>query len=109
MTDRYRPNEPSCPVPLELLTLLLRSPPGRAVALANQMPEADRAKLAVYLAGRAHMRQLGYLVLRECSEGAVRRAAGNVGSLLRMQAMESPVPQDEIRAGRRPVSLARVG
>lgn len=109
MTDRYRPNEPACPIPLELLSLLLRSPAERVRELTGQMQDDDRASLALYCVGRAHMRALGFRILRECSEWSAKRAGGVAGVLLHQQALEGQSSADEARSQRKPISLARVG
>jgi hypothetical protein len=109
MTSRYRPNEPTCPVPLELLSLLVRAPSARRRDLVLQMPEDDRADLGVYCARRGHMRDLGYAILKECSERSVQRVAGQSGLLLHQQALDANGGPVEIVSSRRPISLARLG
>jgi hypothetical protein len=106
----YRPNlnEAKCPVPLELLALLLRSDEDRTVETVLALPEAQRAALALYCFGRCHMRALGLLIGRHCGERALEAAGGSAGLVLFSQA-QNPEPFDAGLASpqKRKVSLAR--
>lgn len=82
MSNRYRPNEPACPVPLELLALLLRSSDEQVVEAIRELPPLQRATLAAYCVARTHMRRIALVVAAECSEHALYEAAGSVGLAL---------------------------
>ena len=71
-----------CPVPLETLSRLGRTPPDAIPEMVAGIPEAVRARLAVYLYGRSHTYELGIRIAATCEGNALRRAAGLVGSTL---------------------------
>lgn len=109
MSDRYRPNEPTCPIPLELLALLLRSPDDRIVATVRELAPLHRATLAAYCVGRSHMRRIGLVIAAECSEHALWEVAGKVGLALFEQSRDRASFDAEPGASsRRKVSLAKV-
>jgi hypothetical protein len=109
MSDRYRPNEPACPIPLELLALLLRSPDERVVETVRELSPQHRATLATYCAGRAHMRRIGLVIATQCSEHALWEVAGRVGLALFEQSQDQASFDRETGAtAKRKVSLARV-
>ena len=65
----------SCPVPLELLALLVRCDEARLAATVGELPDARRAALAAYCFDRYHMRRLGFAVARHCTERSLEAAA----------------------------------
>ncbi len=109
MSERYRPNEPTCPVPLELLALLLRSPDGRVAEIARELPPLQRATLATHCVARTHLRRIALVVAAECSEEALWEVAGKVGLALFEQCRDQAAFDREPGfSSRRKVSLARV-
>lgn len=82
MTSRYRPNEADCPVPLELLSFLLRISEDQAAHQLNQLPEQTRVNLAIFCFARVHMRPLALRIAALCSQDALARLAGLLGELL---------------------------
>ncbi|WP_062018036.1 hypothetical protein [Aureimonas sp. AU4] len=104
MTNRYMPNEATCPVDLELLGLLLRSPEARVVEIVDALESPQRADLAAFCFGRAHMRDLAILIARQCSDVSLREANGFLGEMLIEHAQAAPV---KVRSDRRTVTLAR--
>ncbi|MBB3952976.1 hypothetical protein [Aureimonas jatrophae] len=104
MTNRYIPNEAACPVDLELLGLLLRSPEKRVAEVVDAQEPSRRAALAAFCFGRAHMRDLAVQIARRCSAETLRRHGGLVGELLIEQIDAEPV---RARNGRRAITLAR--
>lgn len=82
MSNRYRPDEPTCPVPLELLALLLRSSDDRVVEIVHEIAPVQRAALAAYCVARTHLRRIAFVIAAECSENALWEAAGKVGLAL---------------------------
>lgn len=109
MSDRYRPNEPTCPIPLELLALLLRSPDERVVETVRELEPLHRATLAAYCVGRTHMRRIALVIAAQCSEHALFEVAGRVGLALFEQCQDqASFDREPGPASRRKVSLARV-
>ncbi len=109
MSDRYRPNEPTCPIPLELLALLLRSPDERVAEIVRDMPPLQRATLATHCVARTHLRRIALVVAAECSEQALWEVAGRVGLALFEQCRDQAAfDREPGLSGRRKVSLARV-
>jgi hypothetical protein len=98
-----------CPVSLDMLSRLYRAGPE---ALADQLggiPEATRARLAVYLYGRSHTRQLGVRIAATCEGASLRRVAGFVGNALHDLSRQNPVVWSEASpssGSRRIISLA---
>ncbi len=82
MTNRYNPNEPVVLSRLNLMALLLRAPEERVVEMAWEMPERQRAALAIHCVARTHMRPIALVIAAECSERALWQAGGRVGQIL---------------------------
>ncbi|WP_279480155.1 hypothetical protein [Aureimonas sp. SK2] len=109
MSNRYRPNEPTCPVPLELLALLLRSSEERVVETVRELPPLQRAALAAYCVARTHMRRIALVIAAECSEHALWEAAGKVGLALFEQCRDqASFDREPGLPSKRKVSLAKV-
>ena len=98
-----------CPVPIDTLSQLYRAEPE---ALADQLggiPEATRARLAIYLYGRSHTRHLGVQIAATCEGASLRRVAGFVGNALHDLSRQNPsawVDAIPSTGGKRGVSLA---
>ena len=109
MTNRYKPNEAACPVPLELLALLLRSEEERVAVTVATLPMAQRAALATFCFSRCHMRDLGIQVASLCDEPALRAYAGTAGEAL-FDYSRNPMTfdTDPTPIHKRKVTLARV-
>jgi hypothetical protein len=71
-----------CPVPSETLGRITRAEPATVPSLVDGIPEATRARLAVWLYGRSHTHEIGVRVAATCEGASLRRAAGLVGNLL---------------------------
>lgn len=84
--NRYRPNEPTSPVSLDLLALLMRADDPRISQIVLELSEERRAALAVYCFARAHMRALGLRIARDCGGDALWAAGGTMGRSLAEQA-----------------------
>jgi hypothetical protein len=80
--NRYRPNEPTSPVSLDLLSLLIRADDARLSELVLQLPEPQRAELALHCFSRSHMRALGLRIARDCSRHALESVGGTLGLAL---------------------------
>lgn len=108
MNNRYVPNEIACPVPVDLLALLLRSNEVRSAQIVETLPMMKRAQLAAFCYSRCHMRSLGFRIAALCDERSLRLAAGIAGEILIDQS-RSPQPFDvePKTATKRAVTLAR--
>ncbi|MBE7245837.1 MAG: hypothetical protein INR63_12860 [Actinomycetospora chiangmaiensis] len=71
-----------CPIPPETVGRLIQSDPETATYLLDGIPEATRARLAVWLYGRSHTYEIGIRVAATCEGATLRRAAGLVGNVL---------------------------
>ncbi|MCJ2120072.1 hypothetical protein MKK65_26455 [Methylobacterium sp. J-001] len=71
-----------CPVSPETVGQLAKADPEAARLLLDGIPEATRARLAVWLYGRSHTHEIGVRVAATCEGATLRRAAGLVGNLL---------------------------
>ncbi|WP_182422156.1 hypothetical protein [Aureimonas sp. ME7] len=108
MTQRYKPNEPTCPVPIELLALLLRSSDERVSSVVQKLPMLQRATLATYCMGRCHMRRIGLVIAARCTEDALWEVAGAVGLTIFEQAQNhSTFDQEPSHPSKRKISLAK--
>ena len=109
MSNRYAPNEALCPVPYELLALLLRSDETRVGEIVQQLAPAHRATLAAFAYGRSHMRSLGLAVAAHCDAHALFEVAGAAGeALFDLSRNRAEAEQDLQSRHRKPISLARV-
>ncbi|MCJ2099676.1 hypothetical protein [Methylobacterium sp. E-046] len=71
-----------CPVPSETVGRLVKAHPDAVPLLLDGIPEATRARLAVWLYGRSHTHEIGVRVAATCEGATLRRAAGLVGNVL---------------------------
>jgi hypothetical protein len=71
-----------CPVAIEVLGRLIASETETLPSLLEGIPEATRARLAVYLYGRSHTHELGIRIAATCERRALQRAPGLVGDTL---------------------------
>jgi hypothetical protein len=71
-----------CPVPPDTLGRIARAEPDALNDIVEGIPEAVRARLAVYLYGRSHTHELGIRIAATCEGTTLRRAAGLVGNML---------------------------
>jgi hypothetical protein len=98
-----------CPVPIDTLSRLYRAGSEALSGHLDGIPEATRARLAVYLYGRSHTRRLGVQIAATCEGSSLRRVAGFVGNALHDLSRQSPATWSEAvpsTGARRGVSLA---
>lgn len=98
-----------CPVPIDTLNQLYRAEPEALSDQLGGIPEATRARLAIYLYGRSHTRRLGVQIAATCEGSSLRRAAGFVGNALYDLSRQNPATWSEAapsNGARRGVSLA---
>ncbi|WP_209016959.1 hypothetical protein [Roseibium aggregatum] len=78
--------------------------------VGEQMPENDRAALAVYCYRRGHFRELGLSLAAMCSRTSLVSEAGHAGEVIYAQAKNTSMKRDfasdsRSRGGKAPVSL----
>ncbi|MCK7610708.1 hypothetical protein [Roseibium sediminicola] len=76
----------ACPVSDDLLKRLLDTTLSAVADLGGQLPEPQRAALAVYCYRRAHFRKLGLTLAALCSRQSLAIEAGHAGELIFRQA-----------------------
>lgn len=101
------PNETPCPVPLEVLALLLRSDVQRIDEISLSIPEVQRAALAAFCYSRAHMRTLSFRIARSCDVRSLRLAAGLAAEGLISQSHSWSEPDAAPRFAGRKVTSTR--
>lgn len=99
----------SCPVSDDMLKRLVDTTADAVAEIGVELPERQRAALAVFCYRRAHFRVLGLALAALCSERALVQEAGVAGEIIHRQARsggktESSVPPVS-RGGRPAVSL----
>lgn len=71
-----------CPVTAETVGRLAKADPGTLSDLVDGIPEATRARLAVWLYGRSHTHEVGVRIAATCDGSSLRRAGGLIGNAL---------------------------
>ena len=97
-----------CPVPLGLATHLMRADPETLLDLLDGIPEATRARLALWLYGRSHTHEIGVRVAATCERSCLYRIGGPVGDALHelsRQPYTAPSHGMHGGGGRRQISL----
>ncbi|GGE20358.1 hypothetical protein GCM10011390_44530 [Aureimonas endophytica] len=97
----------SCPVPLELLALLLRCGEVRLGAILGQLPDTRRAALAFYCFERYHLRRLGFAVAAHCAPAALEAAGLEAGEHLMDLARSAAGRAEAARHGTQRPALPR--
>lgn len=100
----------NCPVSDDVLKRLLDATLNAVSDVGTQLPENQRAALAVYCYRRAHFRKLGLSLARLCSRQALVIEAGHAGELIHGQAASAgAMPEferpDTPRGGKARVTL----
>lgn len=100
------PNEPDCPIPDALLGTLYRSHAQGLASLVATVSEPNRARLAVFCYGRAHLRDLGIAIAASCSQAELAAVGGPaVGAAL--YALARTQPEEVVLSRGKPrISLA---
>ncbi|QFT33718.1 hypothetical protein K1718_22885 [Roseibium porphyridii] len=99
-----------CPVSEDLLKRLLEATLSAVSDVGDQLPERQRAALAVYCYRRSHFRKLGLSLASHCSKQAMILEAGHAGEMIHMQATDDKKAleierQSTPKGGKAPVSL----
>lgn len=71
-----------CPVSPEAIGRLTKADPRALPELVDGIPEATRARLAVWLYGRSHTHEVGVRIAATCDGSSLRRAGGLIGNAL---------------------------
>ena len=101
--------EDGCPVPSEMLGRLYRADASALPGLVASIPKRTRARLAVFLYGRMHTRELGVRVAATCEAALLMQIAGTLGEVIYSQSRdgyERPTYGEDRRPSRSRVSLA---
>lgn len=85
---RHSLNEAACPAPEKLVGRILHSDPADAAAIARELPEANRARLAAFCYGRKHLNHLGLLIASTCEFPALRMAFGTAAKVVHTQSRD---------------------
>lgn len=76
--------------------------------IVSRLAESERATLALFCIGRAHLNTIGLAVAAQCSLDHLTEAAGSsvAGSAIYAQSRESPVGMARTHGHRRAITLA---
>ena len=81
-------NEEPCPIPVQLFGKLHKSSPPDAAEIAKTLPDAQRARLAVFCYHRQHLRPLAFLIASTCDRESLVKAAGGAGEVIFKQSRD---------------------
>lgn len=101
--------EDGCPVSPEMLGRIYRAEAATLPSLVAGIPERTRARLAVFLYGRTHTRELGVRVAATCEAALLMQAAGALGEAIYAQSRSEyarPTYGEDRRSVRGAISLA---
>lgn len=101
--------EDGCPVPAETLGRLYRADAATLDSLIEGIPEGTRVRLAVFLYGRTHTRELGVHVASTCDADHLAEAAGALGKAIYAQSRNGYAQStygDDRRPAKGAISLA---
>lgn len=99
--------EQSCPVSEQVLGTVYAAQHRDPTAALATLPAIQRARLAVFCYGRAHLRELARVIAATCEEGDLVEVAGKLGATLFRQSREQEeAPQPRLH--KRPITLAKL-
>lgn len=101
--------EDGCPVSAETLGRLYRADAETLPNLVAGIPQSTRARLAVFLYGRTHTRELGVRVAATCEAALLMQTAGTLGEVIYAQSRigyEWPTYGEDRHPLRRAITLA---
>jgi hypothetical protein len=99
-------NEEACPVPDYFLARLYRSTANEARDLCLPLPDATRARLALFCSARVHLRELARTIAATCAQSALMREGRESGRVLWEDAMRRSPDAHGFRSLRKGVTLA---
>jgi len=106
-------HEPACPIDERELAGLNNSDPKDAVSVANQLPPLQKAKLAQFCYGKAHMHELALRIASTCDLYTLIAVFGKAGRTVHEQSRDTEATLGSLK-GRsaiyepKPVSLPLV-
>jgi hypothetical protein len=111
--SRSKLNEDTSPVAEPLLGQLLRTSPPEAVEIAKDLPEPQRARLAMFCYNKRHLYALGLMIASTCNRSALVKVGGSVGDAIYHQSrdLDKTFSAEIHPPGSRPrkqISLARI-
>ena len=98
-----------CPISEDTLGRIYRADGEALTDLLASIPEATRARLAVYLYGRSHTHELGVSVAATCDAAIMKRTSGALGEAIHAQSRQGyarPSYGEERRLPPKRISLA---
>lgn len=100
--------EDGCPVPAETLGRIYRADAGTQSVLLTGIPQRTRARLAVFLYGRIHTRDLGVRVAATCEAALLMQTAGALGEAIYAQSRDGDANphREDCRPSKGSISLA---
>lgn len=101
--------EDGCPVPVETLGRLYRADTETRPSLIADIPQHTRARLAIFLYGRLHTRELGLRVAATCEAAFLMQTAGTLGEIIYAQSRTGyarPTYGEDRRPSKSVISLA---
>jgi len=101
--------EDGCPVPAETLGRIYRADVEALPNLVASIPQRTRARLAVFLYGRLHTRELGVRVAATCEAALLMQIAGTLGEIIYAQSRSGyvrPTYGEDRRPSRSAITLA---
>jgi hypothetical protein len=102
----------TCPVKDEILKRLLDSALNATPEIAGQLPDEQRAAMAIYCYRRSHLRRIGLQLAAQCERVDLVREAGTAGELIYIQSRAANAGTEDLntrpRGTRPPVSLYTV-
>jgi hypothetical protein len=101
-----------CPVSGDQLGKIYRAHADAIPDLVAGIPERTRARLAAFLYGRSHTRELATQVAASCQATTLRQVAGDLGDAIHRQSRQGYTPPtygDGHRVSKKGVSLAGSG
>lgn len=72
----------NCPVPDEVLGRLYHSPQHNLVEIISTIPALQRARLAVFCYGRAHLNEMGRTIAAMCDRETLVEVADKLGAVV---------------------------
>lgn len=84
------PETDPCPVPEDMLGRLYRSGHEDLAEIVSTLPEIQRARLAVFCYGRAHLSDMGRVIASTCNQQVLVDVADQLGSVLYAQSRHLP-------------------
>ena len=89
--SRHNVPEPDpCPVSEDMLGRLYRSGHDDLAGIVSTLPEIQRARLAVFCYGRAHLSDMGRVIASTCDHQVLVDVADQLGSVLYAQSRHLP-------------------